>query len=203
MGLVKGNLAARRYRVSGIVEPGYRGRFQDALQQHRFVPPASKVQKAPVVGWALTRNPLDADFANMNDWLVEPVLHLVLRIDEKKLPSSFKHHLQKRVRAWCAENARERCPPKVKAELKEILETEMLQHVEPRTTTIPVGWHVDGGWLVVASCSDAANDRVRKHFRTTFGQLGFAIEPATLVDGLTPDELAGLDRAGAIDLETT
>lgn len=201
MAILKSQLAARRYSVRGEVPPDWTARFEERLDACRFVDPLSPIYKEPRIGWANMENWLDTDFSDRGAWLAEPIVYFTLRTDEKKLPPTFRKHLAKREKAWCQANNRERCPASVRTEIKELLEVEMLAHVQPKTTAVEVVWDVLGGWLLFGHVSDTPNDRFRKLFRATFQELGLEAVPASLLESQPSHRLDALLARGPIVLE--
>ena len=84
-----------------------------------------RLMQAKVIDLMQVHNLLDTEFLDVNRWLYNQYAVFALRIDKKVLPAKlFQAHLQKRVQGWCAAYNRERCPSKVKQELREALELE-------------------------------------------------------------------------------
>jgi recombination associated protein RdgC len=194
MGIWKGALTVRRYIVAGEVPDGFRDAYLDALNDRAFREKSNLEPGEEVAGWCLTQNLLDTDFSDRDRWLYNHFICAALRVDKKVLPAKyFKALLEKRIAAWCAENARERAPRNVKEEQKTLLQQELLQRVLPRVTTIEFVWNVADGWVLLHSTSESANDRFRKMFFETFG---LPLVPFSPLDFLADD--AGL--LGALEI---
>lgn len=199
MGLFKGAMTVRRYRVIGDVPEDFRDRYRDALQSNAFRPPLNAMHEGEIVGWTRTQNLLDTDFADLNRWLFNHYLVASLRIDKKVLPAAlFKAHLQKRIEEWCQGNQRERCPAKVKEELKEKLTEEMMLKTLPRVQIYEFCWNVVDGWVIFHNTSEGPNDKFRKLFRGTFGLTLAPFSPLDFLGDL-PEVAAGLESAGVSD----
>ena len=56
MGIFKGALSVRRYRVDGEAPDGFRDLWRDALDAHAFRPPLSALHKEEIAGWVLAHN---------------------------------------------------------------------------------------------------------------------------------------------------
>lgn len=200
MGILKGALSARRYRVPGEVPENFRDVYQSALAEHAFREPLSETHKEAFSGWVRSQNLLDTDFDDLNLWLYNQYALFSLRTDKKVLPAKlFAAHLQKRCAEWCVKSGRERVPAKVKEELKELLEQEMLQKTLPRVQVTEVVWNVAEGWLLFHSQSTNTNDNFLKLFHRTFG---IALQPFDPLDfvGDQPELAARLVSVGATDL---
>ncbi len=200
MGILKGALTVRRYRVDGAVPDGFREPWRDALNTHCFREPLSPLHKEEIQGWVQVHNLLDTSFDDMNRWLYNQYVLIAFRVDKKVLPARlFQAHLAKRAEAWCKANNRERVPSAVKKELREALEQEMLRQTLPRVQVTEIAWNITEGWLIVHSQSERVNDLFRKLFFRTFG---FVCQPADPVDFVAdlPGVAERLLSSGASDL---
>lgn len=199
MGIMKGGLSVRRYRAEAPPED-FRDRYIAALEENAFREALSETNKEQRVGWVQIHNLLDTDFTDLNRWLYNQYAVFALRVDKKVLPATlFKAHLQKRMQAWCQQNNRERCPAKVKQELKDALELEMLQKTLPRVQVYEVAWNVAEGWVLFHNQSEVPNDTFRKLFHRTFGMALIPHDPLDFV-GDRPEIVEGLLSSGASDL---
>lgn len=200
MGILKGAMSVRRYRVDTELGEGWQDRFIAALNENAFREPLSPVHKEEVAGWTQIHNLLDTDFTDVNRWLYNQYAIFALRTDKKVLPAKlFAAHLQKRVEAWCLANKRERVPSKVKQELREQLEQDMLRQTLPRVGVVEVGWNVAQGWVLFHSHSEGVNDRFRKLFHRTFGLVAEPFDPLDYVADW-PEVAERLAGSGASDL---
>lgn len=182
MSMLKGPLTVRRYRVVGRVPDDFRERYAEALRFRAFRESANPAPGEVRVGWVEIQNLLDTGFEDVNRWLQDRYLLCALRVDKKVLPAKlFRAHLEKREQAWCAQNARTRCPAAVRAELKEQLEFEMLARTLPRVQVYEVCWNVTDGWLLFHHHSDTVNEAFRKLFFETFGLKALAETPLDLL----------------------
>lgn len=176
---------ARRFLVPAVPED-FRDRYIEALTANAFTLPLSEVHKEERIGWVEVARPLKTDFDDVNRWLFNQYAVFALRVDQKRIQGSrLAAELDVRVQDWCAANKRERCPSKVKAEIKEQLEAEMLLKTIPKMSTYAVIWNVAEGWLTIACTSTTRLDTFRKLFHRTFG---LALTPADPLD-LVPTEL--------------
>ncbi len=199
MGVLKGSLSVRRYRA---VEPpeGFRDLYINALEENAFREPLTEVHKEQRVGWVQVHNLLDTSFADTNRWLYNNYAVFAMRIDKKVLPARlFQAHLQKRCEGWCQANSRERCPSKVKAELKEALEMEMLLKTLPSVAVHEVAWNLNENWVIFHNQSETPNDTFRKLWHRTFGMSLMPHDPLDFV-GDRADLAGGLMSSGASDL---
>lgn len=200
MGILKGALSVRRYRVDGEPPEDFRERYIEAMEAHAFRDPPSAGHKEERAGWVQIHNLLDTSFLDVNRWLYNQYAIFALRVDKKVLPAKlFRAHLEKRVAAWCEENKRERCPASVRTELKEALELEMLGKTLPRVALFEVGWNINDGYVLFHNQSELANDRFRKLFYRTFGMQLIPYDPLDMVADLT-EVAEALASSGASDL---
>jgi recombination associated protein RdgC len=200
MGIVKGALSVRRYRVDGEPPEGFRERYVNALEENAFRDALSPLHKEERVGWVQIHNLLDTSFLDLNMWLYNQYAVFAMRIDKKVLPAKlFKARLEKKVQAWCQQNNRERAPHAVKTELKEALEAEMLGQTLPRVQLYECAWNVTEGWVIFHNQSELPNDKFRKLFHRTFGLVLIPHDPIDFV-GDKPDLAEALVGSGASDL---
>ncbi len=202
MGILNGALSLRRYRAVGELPEDFRSRFTDALNDHAFREPREWVPGLEAVGWCQIHNLLDTEFGDINRWLYNQYLVAALRVDRKSLPANLlKAHLDKKVAAWCEEHGRPKAPARVKAELKEQLQVEMLGKTLPRVTTWEFCWDLDSGEVLFHNTAEKANDLFRKVFRQTFG---LALLPWSPLDFLAdrPELAAALEVSGLSDLRS-
>lgn len=199
MGVLKGGLSVRRYRADPPPE-GFRDTYIAALEENQFREPLTEVHKEQRVGWCQVHNLLDTRFEDTNRWLYNQYAVFAMRIDKKVLPAKlFQAHLQKRCESWNQANSRERTPSKVKGELKEALELEMLLKTLPRVAVYEVAWNMNEGWVIFHNQSEVPNDTFRKLFHRTFGMALIPHDPLDFIaDRL--DYIDGLVSSGASDL---
>jgi len=200
MGILKGALSVRRYRIVGELPEGFRDSFIEAMNQGQFREPQSPTHKGEVMGWVSAHNLLDTEFSDINTWLYDRYAYFALRVDKKSVPAKFlRAHLQKRLEAWCKANNRPKAPAAVKEELKEALEMELLQRCLPRVQTWEVLWNLNDGWAVFTNDSELPNERFQKLFLRTFGMRAVPWSP---LDELTNTEglAESLVSAGTTDL---
>ena len=200
MGILKGALSVRRYRVHGELPDDFRNIFQQGLQRHAFRESSDVTLRRESQGWVEIQNLLDMGFEDLNRWLFDRYLVVGLRVDKRTIPTKlFKAHLEKREIAWCLEHNRERCPVPVRAELKDLLEAELLSRSLPRIQVFEFCWNTTDGWLIFHSLSESANERFRKLFFQTFGLKPVAEEPLDLLAGHPPEVAKALMATGGMD----
>lgn len=200
MAILSGSMTVRRYRVAGQVPDDFRAAYTEALTDHAWREPREWSTGIEAVGWCQVHNLLDTEFTDLNQWLYNEYLVVAMRVDKKSLPAKLlKAHLDKRVGAWCEENQRPKAPAKVKADIKEQLEFEMLGRTLPRVATHEMCWNLVEGTVLFHNTSDRVNDAFRKLFRHTFG---LVLLPWSPLDFLADDpELAhALEVQGLSDL---
>jgi hypothetical protein len=81
MGILAGAVSARRYHVVGEIEPGWREKFREALDEYAFRDPAIEQGKEELEGWVSAHNLLDASFADTSQWLYNEWAVFALRVD--------------------------------------------------------------------------------------------------------------------------
>jgi recombination associated protein RdgC len=182
MGLLKGGLTARRFRVVGDLPAGWRTTFREQLEAMAFRQPPQRTDHAEVEGWVQVHNLLDTDFSDPNTWLIGEYALFSLRIDKKSLPNNLlRATVEMEGRKWAAERNVSRVPAAVKREIKERLTAEWLERQLPRVSVSTLCWKVTEGWLALDSLSEGTAERVRKRFHRTFG---LELVPLSPLDGL-------------------
>ncbi|MCB9781096.1 MAG: recombination-associated protein RdgC [Alphaproteobacteria bacterium] len=200
MGILQGSLTVRRYRAAGTVPDDFRTSYVDALNDNAFREPRDWTPGVEAIGWCQVHNLLDTDFSDLNKWLYNEYAVLAMRIDKKSLPAKLlKAHLDKKVAEWCQENHRDKCPARVRTDLKEQLEGDMLVRTLPRVAVHEFCWNIVDGTVLFHNTSEKVNDTFRKVFRETFG---IALLPWSPLDFLadSPDLAATLEAQGLSDL---
>lgn len=173
------------FKLESALPDGFVALLGDALQGEAFTPPASSTSLEARSGWVLPEDMLSTSFEDVNAWLFNQYAFLVLRTDQKVLPSKlYAAEVARRVSAWCRENSRERAPKGIKAEIAEQVKMEMAQRVLPKTTLVPIVWNVHEGTVCVGTHAQGNLDLVRKYFRRTFNS-GLVIDDA----GVLPPEV--------------
>jgi DNA recombination-dependent growth factor C len=184
MGILKGALTVRRYKVAGDVPADFRSVYVERLDEHAFHEPPRSQEEAE--GWVQVHNLLDNSFQDTGRWLYGDVAVFALRVDKKTLPARLlAAHVAKECERWCAEQGKERCPASVRTEIRDRISDEWLQKVLPRVAITEAAWSISGGWLLLHSHSETVADRFRKRFLRTFGltlvefsPLDFVSDPA-------------------------
>lgn len=193
MGLLKGTVSVRVFRVEGNPPEGFRWTYADALSAEGFHAPAKR-SLAPVSGFVRVDSMLEVDFQDPGTWEFGHILAWQLRTDTRRLPGiAFKAHLKKQIADWCTEAGRARAPQAVRVEIKDRLEQEWLQEVLPSTRLVEVAWDTASRELLVFHTADAVSNLVRKAFKRCFGfdtapvdSLGLDTERVEALAALTP-----------------
>jgi len=196
MGILKGALSARRYRVVGEPPSGARALWADTLTSHGYREPASAVRREETVGWVHAENLLNSDFTDMDRWLVEPYAHFALRMDKKVVPPALlKAHVTVAAERWCEEEGHSPCPRSVRTELRDQLEDDLLRRTLARPRTSEVVWNLSENWLLFQSFSERVNTIFARLFFQTFG---LEVHPDNPLDWLDdPSLVRGLESTGA------
>jgi DNA recombination-dependent growth factor C len=206
MGLLNARLTARRFRVAGELQDGFRETYRDRLGEFAFREPPH-VTKAEVEGWTQISDVTATDFSDFNTWLIDSWVCIGLRLDKRVLPARvFRATLKARMAAWAEERGVARVPASVRAELKERLEEEWLRKVMPRTNHYEVIWNISSNMLYVSNHGDATCDRIRKRFYQTFGRRLIPFSPlewikddAQLVSDLLAEAPTPVGRVSDVD----
>ena len=193
MGVLKGSVTVRRYAVEGDVPDDFREVYLEGLQRLAFRDRPGLGPGEDNVGWCQVHNYLDVDFVDLNQWLYSHYVVAALRIERYIIPARvFRAHLDLRLRAWCAENGRNKAPTSIRQEFKDVLELELMAKTRPTVHLHQFAWNTIDRWIAFLHTGEHANDLFRKLFRETFGLVLVPFSPLTWVSA----------EAGA-DLECT
>lgn len=199
VGILKGALSVRRYRVEGEVPEG-REWLMEALNANAFQEPLSPVHKEERAGWVQIHNLLDLEFHDINLWLYNQYALFALRIDKKTVPAKlFKARLEKEIEAWKRQTGRERIGAREKEEIKERLELDMLRQTLPKVNVCEVEWNLTDGQVAFHNQSDKVNDLFRKLFHRSFGKTLIPVTPLDFI-GDRPEEVERLMVAGLTEV---
>jgi len=209
MSLLKGALTVRRFRLVGADPDDWRELYRQRLQENAFIDSPIEPGKEEREGWVSVHNLLDADFSDVERWLVNDLILIALRVDKKVLPARlFKATLAKRVEKWCADNDATRAPRAVRDELRDALETEWLARALPRVSVCEVCINLTYRYAVIDSLSEGMADRVRKRVFRTFGFNLVPMSPLDLVEDpgrreqllqLAPSTVADADLSSLVN----
>ena len=200
MGVLKGTITTRRYRVLGDLPGDFRDRYRESLVGHAFRAAASRTYAEEVVGWVEIGNLLDTRFEDLDHWMMDSYVVLGLRVNKKSVPGTLlRAHVAKAAREWCEAEGRTRCPAKVKAELREKLEDDLLARSLPKVSVYELVWNLDEGWLAFHNTSDRVNDRMRTLFFRTFGHRLLPDSPLDILGSTAPEHVEALVSTGGLD----
>jgi hypothetical protein len=147
----------------GILSP-----LADALHRARFV--ACGPRDRARSGWTLVDDPSGEGVDDSSRWWHAPWILLQFRSDEKKIPAAVvKLRLDAEVKTWCTQAGRERCPPKVREELQETIELELLHGIPATPTLVLVAYHAVTGRLYVGSKDEQLLDKIGRAFHAWTG----------------------------------
>ena len=184
MSILKGALSATPYRVGtigdGEVPTLSNDQLLDGLRSYAFR--ERELQNTePVFGWCSANSVIETSFEDINDCILDRYVLFSLRQDRKRIPTKlFKALLQQRVKAWCEENGRQRCPSSTRGEIKELLEFEMVQKADTDVKAWDVLWNTEQGWVLFDSSAQGTNERFTKLFFETFGVVLRSVTPLDL-----------------------
>lgn len=201
MGFLKGGLTFRRYTVNGEIPSDFRERYQQQLTEQAFAVRPGEGSKLEYVGWTTIHNLLDVDFSNPDRWFIEPHILGMMRLDVKTVPNNlFRAMLEQRCQDWCENNSKERCPARVKAEIKDILKAELISQSLPRVKTVEWCWDLQLNHVYVHNTSESMNERFKNLFYDTFGLTLSPFSPLALLDSC-PDVALRLEHTGLSELQ--
>jgi hypothetical protein len=180
MGVLRGTITVRRFRITGDLPRDVRARFLKAIRAHAYAPidPTSDEQQA--VGWVSSLDQDDADLS-LNKLMFGDRLVVGLRVDTLKAP-------QPEVKRLVAQRAREMEQksgnPLQRRELrllKATIERELRERILPRVRVTDLAWDLGvhalkgHGRLYLWSTSKGQNELFLDLFAKTFAK-SFGLE---------------------------
>jgi hypothetical protein len=146
--------------------------LEDALQANSFdaAPPMNAASKTRQ-GWCLPDNFLDCDFhTDLDRWNGGDCLRFQYRLEEPAVNQKLAAaHLDRRVRDWCKEHGRHRCPRGIKDEMRDEIEAMLAVHSGVRLRTVDVAWNLLHGTFWLGTTNDNMFVAVEKLFKRSFG----------------------------------
>ena len=169
MGLLKGNLSFRRYRVVGELPSGFRDRYIEAVQKNAFRENLEARTTDDNIGWVNLTDPDNTAF-DLNALFYNQYLVASLRMDRKRVPAKLLAILhQRRCREVMEAKGVERLSASHKRDLKEALEEELLRRALPTVAVHDMAWDLDGREVRFFCTSSGVNDLFQAYFKDTFG----------------------------------
>lgn len=168
MGLFKGTMTVHRFKVVENLPSGFERDFIDRLTRKAFAPPPTEPGTDVVQGWVQFNDILGTDFSSYKNWYYPPWVFLILRSDQKKLPTKMIQAETKRaIKAWEEDNGT-KCSADRKKLLAEEIKDRHLATTRPKSQFIELAWHLDSGMVFVDKLGLAQLDRVKLYFFQTF-----------------------------------
>jgi len=114
----RGNISARRFLVQGPVDPELRNHLLARLSEHAHCDPVSRTEGTSS-GWCSPWSFLDRSFNDLDAVLFNHYVYGGLRMDTYAVNSALKKELlAERIKAWCKEHDKTRCPRTIKEEFQ-------------------------------------------------------------------------------------
>ncbi len=169
MGLFRGTVRLRRYRVLGRVQPDAPACYAEAVQAHGFKGFSEGDERERVWGWVPADDPLDAEL-HPDRWIVGRAVVLALRIDTKRIPAAYFRQECRRVEAeWKARLGREDLARAEREEIRSVVRAALLGRVIPATQVVEAAWDLDRSQVLFANTAERTNELFRTLFEATFG----------------------------------
>tara|TARA_Y100001968_G_scaffold143511_1_gene131134 strand:- start:463 stop:1089 length:627 start_codon:yes stop_codon:yes gene_type:complete len=168
MPLLKGAMGANRYQVVDPPDDLQRDDLIQRLNENAFKEPFSKATSGETLGWVNLHNLCVTEFSS-EDSAYSQYLCFALRVDNKRLPAKLvRAELELRADNWMKERGADRIPSRVKRELKEQLELELLPQQLPSVNAHDICWDLANHRVWFFSNSRKVNESFRHRFGQTF-----------------------------------
>jgi recombination associated protein RdgC len=192
MGLFKGSVSYRRFRLLGDLPKDYPPIFVAAVQKAAFRSIEGQTDQERSVGWVNIHDPLDTDFVGEKIFFDDQIL-LALRVDTKRVPTKIlAAYVQKAERGYMLQNNRESLGRQERANLRDMVRNELLARVLPSMATFDVAVDLGEREVRFWSLTRTVCDELQELFESTFGMNLLPMGPYGLATKLLAD--AELDR---------
>jgi recombination associated protein RdgC len=169
MGLFKGAVSYRRFRLLGDLPEDHRHQFLAAVQKHAFRPLEGEPEAERSAGWVNIHDALDADWTGEKLFFDDQML-LSLRIDQKRVPAKvLAAYLQKAERDYLEKNNRPSLTRPERRNLRDLVRTQLLARVLPSLATYDVALDLTEREVRFWSLTRSACDTFLELFDATFG----------------------------------
>lgn len=197
MGLFKGAVSYRRYRLLGEVPEDHVDRFLSAATKRVFKPIEGKTDEERSCGWVSIHSALDTELGAGKVFFDDLVLFR-LRVDEKKVPGPvLAAHVQKAEREHAEKNNRENLTRGERRNIREMVRLELLGRVVPAMRTFDVAVDLAEREVRFWSLARAVCEEFQELFENTFGLNLLPLGPWGLSSKLLPP--LDLDRMDALN----
>ncbi len=135
MGLTKGTVSYRRFRLQDDLPLNSPEVFLDSIQKQAFRPIDGETDEEVSIGWVGVNDPLNTELRH-EDLFFEDLVLLSMRIDKKRVPAKIlSAHVQRAFRDYAHENDRALLSRSEKENIKEMVHTRLLRRVLPSMAT--------------------------------------------------------------------
>lgn len=168
MGLIKGSMGGRTFRVNGVRSEAPTEWIGERLDRYAFRQDWKGAGSSN--GWTRHDNMLEAGFRDSREWSVGSLVIFSFRMDNRQVPGALlRAHLKKRCAQWLEENAGvARVPAAVRRDLRETVTNELIPQTNAKTKAMDVCWDTRTGLVTFAGTNTAAVDLFKAVFRATF-----------------------------------
>jgi DNA recombination-dependent growth factor C len=197
MGLFKGAVSYRRFRLMGELPTDYPPQFLAAVNKRAFRPIEGATDEERSVGWVHIHDPLDTDFVGEKLFFEDQML-LALRIDQKRVPAKvLAAYVQKAEREYMQTNNRESLSRSERRNLRDLVRNDLLARVLPSLATFDAAVNLTEREVRFWSLTRSTCELFQELFEETFGMNLMPMGAFGLASKLlTPTELDKLDLIG-------
>lgn len=184
MGVLKGTITVRKYRVLDAIPESYNVRFLRGIRAHAFMPLDPKSEVDTASGWVSLDDPEDADFAPEKIFY-DGQVRIALRVDKLKPPAPVvARELKKRIAQMEAEEGRV-LARRERRLLKEEVVRGLRHRAFPSVKVVDVVWFTEDQRIYFWSTTKGMNEAFVDLFVKSFGLKLDREGPGTLVAGLS------------------
>jgi DNA recombination-dependent growth factor C len=198
MGLISGSGSFTRYLADGALPEKFMEVLSEKIARYSFRNLDEKSIDERSVGWVNVMDMFDNRFAGL-EFLKEPYITMLLRIDERKIPSTaLKQYCLEAEEKIKATEDLEFLPKSRRFDIKDSVRLRLLKRAIPVSRCYDMIWNYSTGLVIFGCTTNRLCDEFVEIFLQTFDIQLQAICPYTLAsrflekEGSSPDLLDGL-----------
>ena len=195
MGLFKGSVSYRRFRLQGELPDDYRARWVTSINKHAFRPLEGDAEAERSAGWVSIADPLDSELSGEKLFFDDKML-LALRVDVKRVPTKvLAAYLQKAERDFLAKNKRASLDRQERRNLRDLVRTQLLARVLPSLSTYDIALDLTERevrfWSLTRSTCEEFVEKFEETFKLGLVPMGVFGLASKLLE---PSDVDALDR---------
>lgn len=187
MGIASGSVSLRRFQILKNPHDVKQEWILEHIRKASISPLSVNDIKEESVGWCRPDNG-SGEFSQVDDLFLDDGLHFGLRVDKKKIPSTYfrikyqeaLQQIQEDLASKAEGEKKLKISRKTREETKEKLRHEMLKRCLPAVSVVELFWQLDKGEVWLANTGSGVFSRFEKLFWDSFGLPFVELNPGTM-----------------------